>query len=266
MLQQGGAKPTRDRIHAAAGDLRRAGERARQAWPSASARPRPCARVSPAATRRAQFAKGLIDVTVRDLGRKLAPELPPDWAEQIKKTKVGGATPVRETARGVEFIGVCSAREVSDDRVAKMVFQTEGTDSGDQGRRRAQQEIHRRTARDRPRSYEPLTRSCRGARRMAATSIDGLPPLRDVIERHGLQAKQGARAEFPARPQPHRQDRARGRRLAQTHRHRGRARPRRADARAADARREARHRHRARRTLPAGAGRDRRRTIRAGSR
>ena len=45
-----------------------------------------------------EFAKGLIDVTVKDLGRKLAPELPPDWAEQIKNTKVGGATGVRETA------------------------------------------------------------------------------------------------------------------------------------------------------------------------
>jgi peptidyl-prolyl cis-trans isomerase SurA len=29
-----------------------------------------------------EFAKGLIDVTVRDLGRVLAPELPPEWADQ----------------------------------------------------------------------------------------------------------------------------------------------------------------------------------------
>jgi peptidyl-prolyl cis-trans isomerase SurA len=73
-----------------------------------------------------EFAKGLIDVTVRDLGRVLAPQLPPDWADQIKKTKTGAATAVRETERGVEFIGVCSAREVSDDKVAQMVFQSEG--------------------------------------------------------------------------------------------------------------------------------------------
>ena len=76
-----------------------------------------------------EFAKGLLDVTVRDLGRVLAPELPSDWAEQIKKTKVGGATGVRETDRGVEFIGICSAREVSDDKVAAMVLQSE--DNGD---------------------------------------------------------------------------------------------------------------------------------------
>ena len=74
-----------------------------------------------------QFAKGLIDVTVRDLGRLLAPELPDEWAEEIKKTKTGGATSVHTTARGVEFIGICSSREVSDDRVAKMVFQAEGS-------------------------------------------------------------------------------------------------------------------------------------------
>ena len=76
-----------------------------------------------------EFAKGLIDVTVRDLGRVLAPQLPADWAEQVKATKVGGATPTRETDRGVEFIGICSSREVSDDKVAQMVFQNEG--SGD---------------------------------------------------------------------------------------------------------------------------------------
>lgn len=73
------------------------------------------------------FVKGLIDVTVRDLGRMLGPELPPEWAEDIKKTKVGGATGTHETARGIEFIGLCSSREVSDDRTAKMVFQSEGS-------------------------------------------------------------------------------------------------------------------------------------------
>lgn len=76
-----------------------------------------------------EFAKGLIDVTVRDLGRKLAPELPSDWAEQIKNTKVGGATAARETPAGIEFIGICSSREVSDDRVARLTFQAESGES-----------------------------------------------------------------------------------------------------------------------------------------
>lgn len=74
-----------------------------------------------------EFVRGLIDVTVRDLGRVLAPELPPDWEAQVKATGPGRATAVRETDRGIEFIGVCSTREVSDDRVAQMVFQNEGS-------------------------------------------------------------------------------------------------------------------------------------------
>ncbi len=78
-----------------------------------------------------EFAKGLLDVTVRDLGRVLAPQLPSDWADQIKKTKVGSATPLRETGRGVEFIGICSAREVSDDKVAQMMFQSENAGGND---------------------------------------------------------------------------------------------------------------------------------------
>ena len=74
-----------------------------------------------------QFAKGLIDVTVRDLGRTLAPALPPLWADAVKVTKPGTATPVKETERGVEFIGVCSTREVSDDRVAQVLAQAQDT-------------------------------------------------------------------------------------------------------------------------------------------
>lgn len=73
-----------------------------------------------------QFAKGLLDVTVRDLGRVLAPELPSDWADAIKATAAGAATPTKQTERGVEFIGVCSSREVSDDRVAQLVLNGEG--------------------------------------------------------------------------------------------------------------------------------------------
>lgn len=77
-----------------------------------------------------EFAKGLIDVTVRDLGRVMAPELPPEWEKPIKATQPGQATAVRETDRGVEFIGICSTREVSDDRVARMVFQNEAVEDG----------------------------------------------------------------------------------------------------------------------------------------
>ena len=80
-----------------------------------------------------EFAKGLLDVTVRDLGRVLAPQLPPEWAQAIQSVQPGAATPVRETERGAEFIGVCSAREVSDDRTAQMVFQSQQQGGGTSG-------------------------------------------------------------------------------------------------------------------------------------
>ena len=44
---------------------------------------------------------------------------------QIISTSPGTATKIRETERGVYFIAVCSKRQVSDDRVAQMLFQAE---------------------------------------------------------------------------------------------------------------------------------------------
>lgn len=125
MLQKGGSKPTATEymlqqvifVVPTAERKSALGKRKREAE-AMRARFAGCAQTR-------EFAKGLLDVSVRDLGRVLAPELPPDWADAIKSTKPGSATGVRETERGVEFIGVCSSREVSDDRVAQMVFQSE---------------------------------------------------------------------------------------------------------------------------------------------
>lgn len=126
MLQQGGSKPTATEymlqqvifVVPAAERGAKLGVRKREAE-ALRQRFRGCE-----TTR--EFAKGLLDVTVRDLGRVLEPELPPDWEKQIKAISAGSATTVRETERGVEFIGICSSREVSDDRVAQMMFSMEG--------------------------------------------------------------------------------------------------------------------------------------------
>lgn len=77
-----------------------------------------------------EFAKGLTDVSVRDLGRVMRPALPPDWKEYVEGTDEGKTTRTRVTDRGVEFIAVCSAKEVSDDLAAEMVFRSEATESG----------------------------------------------------------------------------------------------------------------------------------------
>ena len=64
------------------------------------------------------------------------------------------------------------------------------------------------------------------------SAIDDLPPLRDVIKQHASVGAQIARAEFSARPQPHRAHRARGGAAGRRHHRRGRSGSRRIDARA----------------------------------
>ncbi len=71
-----------------------------------------------------QFAAGYLDVSVRTLGRVLAPELPEDWKPLIEKAS-GSTTGTRVTDRGVEFLAICSQRQVSDDFAAEVVFRAE---------------------------------------------------------------------------------------------------------------------------------------------
>ncbi|MEL6202470.1 MAG: SurA N-terminal domain-containing protein [Pseudomonadota bacterium] len=75
------------------------------------------------------LAQGLRDVSVRDLGRRLELELPDDWKEFVSGLQTGQTTRVRETPRGAEFIIVCRARTVSDDRVAQLEFSTEALEA-----------------------------------------------------------------------------------------------------------------------------------------
>jgi peptidyl-prolyl cis-trans isomerase SurA len=77
-----------------------------------------------------QFAKGLKDVTVRSLGRIMQPQLPPDWKKQVMATSQGKTTKIRDTHRGVEFLAVCGAKVVSDDRVAQLDFQANQAKKG----------------------------------------------------------------------------------------------------------------------------------------
>lgn len=71
-----------------------------------------------------QFASTMLDVSVRDLGRVLAPELPDEWKPLIEKAS-GGTTATRITDRGVEFLAICNQRQVSDDVAAEAVFRAE---------------------------------------------------------------------------------------------------------------------------------------------
>ena len=74
-------------------------------------------------------AKKLRDVSIKNLGRRLEPELPPRWKEEVIKTEIGKVTRVKETEKGAEFLAVCSVRNVSDDRTAQIVSQTKEFES-----------------------------------------------------------------------------------------------------------------------------------------
>lgn len=71
-----------------------------------------------------QFAATMLDVSVRDLGRVLAPELPEEWKPLIEKIS-GNTTGALVTERGVEFLAICNQRQVSDDFAAEVVFRAE---------------------------------------------------------------------------------------------------------------------------------------------
>ena len=79
-----------------------------------------------------EFAKNYLDVSIRNLGRVLEPELPPEWKPLIEKAK-GGTTGTRVTERGVEYLAICNQRQVSDDVAAEVVFRAEDLGKEQQG-------------------------------------------------------------------------------------------------------------------------------------
>jgi peptidyl-prolyl cis-trans isomerase SurA len=69
------------------------------------------------------FAAGYRDVSIRDIGRILEPQLPDAWKEALLKTPAGGTTPAQVTEKGVEYLSVCKKREVSDDFAAQIMYE-----------------------------------------------------------------------------------------------------------------------------------------------
>lgn len=81
------------------------------------------------------FAATMRDVSVQDLGRILAPEIPEIWKPLLEKASGNTTSPV-VTDRGVEYIAICSQRQVNDDVAAAAVFRAE-----DIGKSNAQQGV-----------------------------------------------------------------------------------------------------------------------------
>lgn len=72
-----------------------------------------------------EFAKTMRDVSVRNLGRMMKPELPEEWKPLVEKASANGTTGTRVTEKGVEFLAICTQRQVSDDAAAEVVFRAE---------------------------------------------------------------------------------------------------------------------------------------------
>lgn len=70
------------------------------------------------------FAATMRDVSVQDLGRVLAPDLPEIWKPMLEKAQGNTTSPV-VTDRGVEYVAICSQRQVNDDVAAAAVFRAE---------------------------------------------------------------------------------------------------------------------------------------------
>ncbi|WP_455477451.1 SurA N-terminal domain-containing protein [Bartonella sp. B41] len=67
-------------------------------------------------------AEGILDITIRNLGKFLEPQLPEKWEKDIHATPVGKMTQLRETSYGIEALAICKIKKVSDDHVARLMF------------------------------------------------------------------------------------------------------------------------------------------------
>ena len=65
-----------------------------------------------------KIATSLRNVTVRDIGRQQAHELPGRWKKEIELTPVGKTTRPLKTEKGVELLAVCKKREVLSKKTA----------------------------------------------------------------------------------------------------------------------------------------------------
>ncbi|MFT2211623.1 peptidylprolyl isomerase [Rhizobium giardinii] len=79
------------------------------------------------------FAATMRDVSVRNLGRMMVQEIPGDWKPLVEKAGDGNTTATRVTEKGVEYLGICKKRQVSDDLAAEVVFRAEDIGKKDQG-------------------------------------------------------------------------------------------------------------------------------------
>ncbi|MDN5249362.1 peptidylprolyl isomerase [Bartonella sp. TP] len=74
-----------------------------------------------------EIAANLQDVIIQNVGSVLAPQLPTEWKQIIETTKIGHLTNAIQSPEGLTALAICSARKVSDDRVAQIVYSMQET-------------------------------------------------------------------------------------------------------------------------------------------
>jgi len=129
MLERGGPKPTSteytlQKVIFVVPASQRSKELARRRNEANQMRGRinDCSQTIPLATQ-------LRDVSVQDIGRVLELRLPPMWKDEVAGKQTGQTTRTKDTDNGVEFLVICKARTVSDDRVAQLEFSTEAVEN-----------------------------------------------------------------------------------------------------------------------------------------
>jgi len=96
-----------------------------------------------------EIARGLSEVVVKNIGRRLETELPDGLRDDIEKTSVGRLTAPQTTGNGYEMIAVCEKREIASDVAARTELENElRAKEGEQLSRRYLSELRRRAVID----------------------------------------------------------------------------------------------------------------------
>ncbi len=76
-------------------------------------------------TEGAKLARGMSEVVVQPIRRRLEVEIPSNVIDDVKNTSVGRLTPPQTTEKGYELIAVCDKRELQSDASARIEMEDE---------------------------------------------------------------------------------------------------------------------------------------------
>lgn len=78
------------------------------------------------------FAAGFRDVSIKDVGRILEAQMPPEMKKELSGMSEGQTTKVTLGNFGAEYFAICKKRVISDDMAAQITYQTQDLDKAKQ--------------------------------------------------------------------------------------------------------------------------------------